>query len=95
MSYHNYRDKKEEELVKLNKRISIQKIVSAGEVKEEEQVFFELETKKFNEDDGKPRQYPEREEIDTEALEKEKVLLQGFIEDIDELLADIKTLKEE
>lgn len=93
MSYRNYREKKEEELVNLNKKIRIEKIISDGKVEEVEQISFELETKKFNEDDGKPRQYPEKHEIDVEALDKEKVLLQGFIEDIDALLADVEALK--
>ena len=95
MSYHNYREGKQEGLVKLNKKIRIEKVVSEGKVKEEEQISFELETKRFSEKNGSEFPHPEREEIDVEAHEKEKALLRGFIKDIDELLADIEALKNE
>lgn len=94
MQYHNYREKKEKGLAKVNKRTITEKIVSGGEVKEKEQTFFDLEIAKFNEEDGTPRPYPERHELDVEVLEKEKVRLQGFIGDIDEILADIEVLRE-
>lgn len=94
MSYHNYRDGKQKGLVNLNKKISIEKIVSEGTVKEEERISFELEIKKFSEKDGSEFPHPERNELDIEALEKEKILLQGFIEDINEILVDIEALKE-
>ena len=95
MSYHNYRERKKEKLVKLNKRIIINKVVSEGKVKEEEQVFFDLESKRFSEKDGTLYPQPEREELNIEALGKEKVLLQGFIVDIEALLDDIEELKKE
>lgn len=96
MPYHNYREKKEKELVELIKR-QVVRTVTDGKDKatEEKQMFFDLEVKRFSEENGTLRPQPERHELDLEALAKEKVLLQGFIKDIDELLADIEALKEE
>ena len=94
MSYHNYRVKKEKGLVKLNKRTIINVVENESGVNEEkEEARFDLEVKRFSEEYGTPCLYPEKVELDIEALEKEKVLLQGFIEDINELLADIESLR--
>lgn len=96
MSYHNYREKKEKELVELIKR-QVVKTVTDGEARatEEKQMFFDLEVKRFSEEDGTLHPQPERYELDPEALAKERVLLEGFIDDIDELLDDIEKLKKE
>lgn len=93
--YHNYRTLKAKGLAKVNKRTTTRTVAfKESEIRKEEQVSFDLEITKFNENDGTKREHPERHEIDIEALEKEKVLLQGFIEDVDEVLADIEALKE-
>lgn len=94
--YHNYRNKKEKKLTSLIKRESTTAVTDGeGEPTKKTEVLFHLESKRFSEMDGTLHPSPEREEIDLEALEREKGLLQGFIEDIDELLADVEALKEE
>lgn len=50
--------------------------------------------KKWNEDTGELKK-PEIQAIDTEELEKEKVVLQQKIADIDQLIADIKVKEAE
>lgn len=95
MSYHNYRAKKKKGLITLNKRTITNVIKPAdGPSTETQENRFDLEVKRFSESDGTLLPHPEKFDLDLEALAKEKILLQGFIADIDKLLADIKILEE-
>lgn len=90
MSYHNYRERKTEGLASLIKRTSTQTVVNDGQVEEKEQVSFQLHSKRFNERDGSESPHPEIDEVDVEALGKERLRLQEFIKDIDAVLIDVE-----
>lgn len=75
--YQNYRKLKAKECVTLNEK------------RDEAKVSFFLNIKQFSEQDGSEIGSYE-EKLNLETLKKERVLQQGRLEDLDELIADIE-----
>jgi len=94
MPYQNYRTKKEKGLATLTKKTIVNVVSVPGEEEAtEEEVLFDLNVKMFDEDYGTEREAPRNYRVDAESLGKEKIRLQGFVSDIDEILADMEALK--
>lgn len=82
MPYHNYRERKKKGLAILVRRTALED--------DKEQVSFRIHSKRFSEREGTELPFPEISLVETEALKKEIILLQGYIEDIDEILSDME-----